>query len=1082
MSYSAAVLRVKTINVPGTSGTINASVINVPNGTVTTKNLNNSNLAIVGNNLTVGGALNVSGNIESVINNDLAVQRDAFSVSSTIKGSRKIAKSPFHYPETTGKYAVDIHNVVQWVQTESCFATAKNRSSAAVYAIYVAKFGEAKSVSDYITPDGSGYTVPTKYGPKRITLSQGTCFYDASKQVFLTPPTPLNMTIMMPSTRDKNQEFLMFDSSPTTNYYPSTVACGNLDQLMYGTSSAPFTGVTAGSSGLRIQFQNDLAADSIINLFTNYDFTAWTNADIPMTYAGVVTADQIRSAQTLQRNSPSFTNRKALITRVMNVFVHVTQALTVRQQALLAAIKATGSYQRLLSYKWNAKVHKTYTDVSGVLSTDISQTQLPSGKRPIHFFESFDIFSMMEVASRGIIAVLYNHVYSSASSRVPYGSTAPYLSLSGGIQTFSHIRMDIEPGIGVDWTSKRTASFYPFNFDNLYNMETANPGVGTSIITTGNYCTGANSIIYNIEMFRTLYDKLIASGFNSFTDFTKVSTQGYSGTGVSLVAASIIMEKYPTFPMRFTCGITTDTALSLPWNLTDSSNNNYGGYFGSGTEEMLPNGWNIPVIYCDQNHGNYAKNDLDNVYVGFSPEIQTAFRKTLISIRADCMYHEFGDVHTGGELENSLYRSPIINSIAPRSEGIYYPDDAYNNMVFNHNLVSLENEFIMEWVRFAASVGMYVSRFGLPDTPFSKETIKQILPGTTTIAPYTLDDAAQHMLNVVVQESVQLPKVIKTFDGSIVDLAFKSSTHFNTFVNVADIQSLNTLFKIKDVPSGYIQELIVTGHNLIYDQNEHNVYDTNTPNRTEVYNFDSSNNVIPIDCPVSSGANWNIKDVNGVKWFVSGNIEPVLNTNPDSTLGESVAPGHRSNIKMILKLPPGMLNGKISFDYKVSSEPGWDFVKIYINDGLVIQKSGVLSDPQTMSSLFSFTSSLLKAGDELSIVYAKDELISLGYDVAFVNNITVSGYSTNYPASQQLILANTSPKLNFKMNNEFLLENTSIETLNNVLFTNIFTDKTMISDLKLAFLENVCVSGYVSVYMKILSLPNDFGKAELEIA
>ena len=62
MSYSAGLLKVGTLNVPGASGSITATTINVPNGTVTTNNLNSSNLAIVENNLSVGGDLSIKGN------------------------------------------------------------------------------------------------------------------------------------------------------------------------------------------------------------------------------------------------------------------------------------------------------------------------------------------------------------------------------------------------------------------------------------------------------------------------------------------------------------------------------------------------------------------------------------------------------------------------------------------------------------------------------------------------------------------------------------------------------------------------------------------------------------------------------------------------------------------------------------------------------------------------------------------------------------------------------------------------------------------------------------------------------------
>jgi hypothetical protein len=137
------------------------------------------------------------------------------------------------------------------------------------------------------------------------------------------------------------------------------------------------------------------------------------------------------------------------------------------------------------------------------------------------------------------------HGYVGSSSRVPHGSTAPFLSPSGGVQTYSYIEMNIQPAANIPWPTRRTSDRYSrYTFSNKYNTETANPGVNNSIITDGNYCTGASSITYNIEFLRVLYNKLVSFGFSSFVDFTKVSTQGFSGTAMEPIVSSVIMEKY----------------------------------------------------------------------------------------------------------------------------------------------------------------------------------------------------------------------------------------------------------------------------------------------------------------------------------------------------------------------------------------------------------------------------------------------------------------------------------------------------------------------------------------------------------
>ena len=58
MSYSAGLLKVDTLNVPGASGSVTATNINATN--ISTTNLNNHNLAVL-NNLNVVGDLRALG-------------------------------------------------------------------------------------------------------------------------------------------------------------------------------------------------------------------------------------------------------------------------------------------------------------------------------------------------------------------------------------------------------------------------------------------------------------------------------------------------------------------------------------------------------------------------------------------------------------------------------------------------------------------------------------------------------------------------------------------------------------------------------------------------------------------------------------------------------------------------------------------------------------------------------------------------------------------------------------------------------------------------------------------------------------
>jgi hypothetical protein len=540
--------------------------------------------------------------------------------------------------------------------------------------------------------------------------------------------------------------------------------------------------------------------------------------------------------------------------------------------------------------------------------------------------------------------------------------------------------------------------------------------------------------------------------------------------------------------MKFTCGIISDMALTLPANHIDSSGILYGNIYGTGKEDILPNGFSIPIIYCDQNHGNFAKDNTN--YIDHPSSIQNVFRKTPLSVRADCMYHEFGDSHNANgsgiiSIEDSLFRMPEVANVILRTEGMYYPDDRYNNMIFNHNLISLENEVIMQWVRFASSIGLYVSRFSLPDYQYSKETIKQLLPGTTTIAPYSLDDAGDYMLNAVIKESIKLPKIINTFDNNVYDFRYKLPNSFTTFVDTVDLFSINKPFTFSDVPEGYLQEIIVTGHNLVYDSSAHSVPNAVGFNFTSTYNFNGGSNDIPITfVPSADGANWNIQDVSGVKWFVSGTMETVINRDSNNrTVGENAAPGNSNIVTMKLKLPSNCTSGKISFDYKASSGDVafvfLDAVKIYKNTTLLEQIIGNPSHPDLMSDLIHFTSPFITQDDEIIVSYSKTALVSMGFDVGFVNNIVVNATDPATIATVE-VPAGTVPKLSVNLGSTVLVDAQSVVTLNQQLFTNVFIDKTIPEPLTFIYNDNICTSGYVSVYMKILSLPSVYGKAILD--
>jgi hypothetical protein len=995
-------------------------------------------------------SLNVQGGVN--IEGSLNLESELTIGDNIVKGSRKIAKSPFHLPTPRGQYAVDLHNITTWIQTESGVAIRKSFVASILNTVYESFHAPATLVSDVVPTIGGGrYEPQTKYGVKNVS---GSYFYDASKQAFMTPPTPISLSIFMPSTRDKNQEFNYYETNSPVNYYP----------LEYSGCIEYEIGYNGGSA-----FYNDIASDSVYQLIKNYDFSQFTTDDLPKNLNNNIIYPTLLADIASSKLTAGDSNvlRYTFIRNVFRLFIGVV-TLSTRSRNLLNAIKATGGFQRQMSYKWNVKRYSEYTDTSGVLSTNISLTQKPAGQLPVFICQDMPEYLMSDLASRGIIAIRYHFDYDTSYIRLPNSNTLPIFegALLWSSNT-SKIQNDTKFYTFNDYLT------FSYNQTNLYNIESGHA------LTEG-YFTGADSVIYIKEFLRELYNQFVQIGLTNYIDITKVAVEGVSGNGMLCSVANIINETDINFPIKFKCCVSIDTLTGLPWN----NGEGVGDYFGNETQRLLPNGFSIPVLWMDLNHGSYDPSS-QNYYVGYIPELQRQFRKTPTSIRGECFYHEMGNTHNPqgaiDERTNGSLRTYVPFLIYIHSTGIDYPNDLNNNPAFNERYISLESDFVMSFIKSFTGISLFVSKWLLTDSPYTNTMIKDILPGKTVISPYTLDDAGDFLTNAVVQESIKLSKTVKTFEDSEYDFKYKLPNNFSTFIDTVDLFSINKEFTLSSVPEGYLQELIVTGHNLLYDSSAHLVPNASGFNFTTSYDFDSSVNVIPITfIPSTDSATWNIQDVSGVKWFVSGTMEPVQNVDPNnSSAGESQAPFHSNSVTMKIKLPLNCTSGQISFDYKVSSEIDWDFVKIYKNTTLLEKVSGA-DNTDIMSGLISFTSPTITQSDEIIVIYDKDSGYTMGFDVAFVNNIVVNGADpSNIPLVP--VPAGTIPKITVKLGNTILVDNQSIDIINQQLFTHVYIDKTLIQPLKIFYTENICTSGYVSIYMKLLPLPSVNGKAILDI-
>ena len=83
----------------------------------------------------------------------------------------------------------------------------------------------------------------------------------------------------------------------------------------------------------------------------------------------------------------------------------------------------------------------------------------------------------------------------------------------------------------------------------------------------------------------------------------------------------------------------------------------------------------------------------------------------------------------------------------------------------------------------------------------------------------------------------------------------------------------------------------------------------------------------------------------------------------------------------------------VTFDYKTSSEQGYDYLYIKKNGEILVSCSG--------STSYTSYSIELQKGDQLSFVYSKDGSQSHGNDCAYIDNLT---YTPNFPTSNSTLV------------------------------------------------------------------------------
>jgi hypothetical protein len=973
---------------------------------------------------------------------------------ASLKGSVKIAKSPFYMPTPRGPYAVDLHNITTWVQTEACITIKRSTGeSPDMREIYEAITGvlPAEVVRDNITPDGSGYNVPTKYGVKRIPLSDGDCFYDSSKQAFMTPMHPVTMDIYLPSNRNKDEEFPYFDTSGNENNYYNTQSSGNLDFMLIGGSTLDM-------------IQNDKADDSILDCLLNYDFDDFTlEDDAPKYTDGSVihssVLDWINGDKLVANESDN--NRCSFINSVFWLF-RGNKDMSPRVKTLHNAVKATEGYKRLLNFKWNVHRHTEYNTVNTLItSTDLTQTVLPSELDRVPFLmgEWTSTLIPYELASRGIACIHYNFLYGQGSRVANSGldHSIGYGALIGKMLGCQLIN---------DKTFRNTRSGNGVEYDDIvYQQFNVND---KHTITEPNY-TSFDSIYYNIEILRKMHEIFVDAGLDKFLDFNKVSNIGFSGTNMQCNVSNIIMKKHQdTFPMKFLCNVVIDGTLN-------------GGLSNPNLNEILPNGFSIPTLWFDEVHDLWGKFNMVE-QVGPQDTLQRIFRKSDVIIRSECIYMEYGDNHyintSINSYKNAYVMQPFNNLIFPVAEieGIPYPDDSINNLTLNESVTSLAQQRVFEAVGCYIGAALFVCRHLLPFYPVSKELIKDVLPGKVTISPYTLDDAAEFMEKLIIHDSVQLPKVVKTYNNSKFDFEHFAPGSSIYCYDLSKIDILGTSFNIQGIPTSKILSIEVSTMDIVYNKREHTERSLQPPFRVfiphanDITGFADTSGIDFVIGTEPDGS-WTVgryKEEEEKDYFISGIIETI----PSNDYGNN-APHNMGKVEMSIKVPDGP-DGPDKFIFSMnafaSTEVGYDFLNVYVNN-VITGKS--ISGLETNNYIIK-----VNTDDTIKIFYFKDMYVFEEKDVVYITDLklnidktTGTTEITGIQTVDKIIPAGTVPQIDIKLKTDATITSTSVDLVDALLISKTIDLVDNISLINIQTTENRVTSGSLIVDIKYKIVP-----------
>ncbi len=134
---------------------------------------------------------------------------------------------------------------------------------------------------------------------------------------------------------------------------------------------------------------------------------------------------------------------------------------------------------------------------------------------------------------------------------------------------------------------------------------------------------------------------------------------------------------------------------------------------------------------------------------------------------------------------------------------------------------------------------------------------------------------------------------------------------------------------------------------------------------------------------------YNFDDDSLDEWIVGGDVHPYVEDGYIVLGGGQLQDNELSKLSKDFDLPDATYGYKLNFSLKVSSEEGWDYFKLYIDDNLVYRDSGE-------KDWYSVSVPISKGNHTVTFSYEKDGAASEGYDTAYIDNIEIVQLPEDY--------------------------------------------------------------------------------------